>query len=292
MTAQMRTGPAARHADFRGIDPAALNQLIKQVQDANTAISGWLNGHRPPAGVSAAGYRQAEQVARWAADQLGMLTRRYNYAMTHPDRGGGVEAPPAPAPRPRTPGGAPGDGPAPGGTLEPVLPPKRAEPPRQAAPAPRPPSTTPNGAGGDLGNFPTRPDAAKAAKTDALAVAAAVQDGKPVPASVWSHLKDNAGDPDYTEKLYERLGPAAAADLLKAAGGDQARVGAVRESLGTASHHVVMDARWLRAFLAEADRAGVRPVAVQVLTGADMSRRTREAAGKLDLKPVADRKAG
>jgi hypothetical protein len=80
--------------------------------------------------------------------------------------------------------------------------------------------------------------------------------------------------------------------LLKAAGGDQARVGAVRESLGTASHHLTMDVRWLRAFLAEADRAGVHPVAVQVLTGADMSRRTREAVGKLDLRPVAGRRAG
>ncbi|MFC5754036.1 hypothetical protein [Actinomadura rugatobispora] len=284
MTAQMRTGPAARHADFRGIDPPALGQLIKQVQDANTAIRSWLNGHRPPPGVSAAGYRQAEQAAQWAADQLGMLTRRHAYAMTHPDGGGGVEVPPAPAPLPRTPGtGTPG----PGGTPEPV----RAQPPRGSGSPARPPSTTPNGAG-DLGNFPTRQDAAKAAKADALAVAAAVQDRRPVPEQVWKHLKENAGDPDYTEKLYERLGPAAAADLLKAAAGDQARVGAVRESLGTASHHLTMDVRWLRAFLAEADRAGVHPVAVQVLTGADMSRRTREAIGKLDLQPVTGRRAG
>ncbi|WP_395111510.1 hypothetical protein [Actinomadura sp. SCN-SB] len=265
MTGQMRTGPAARDADFRGIDPPALNHLIKQMQDAQAAIRGWLNGHRPPPGVSAAGYRQAEQVAQWTADQLGMLTRRYHYAITHPDRGRGVQAPPPPRP----PSGSPrSDGPA-------TAPPRR-------------PSLTPNGAGGDLGNFATRQDAAKAARSDAPAVAAAVQDRKPVPEEVWARLKANAGDPDYTERLYERLGPAMAADLLKAADGDPARLAIVRESLGTASHHVVMDVRWLRAFLAEADRAGVHPVAVQVLTGAEMSHRTREAIGRLDLPPAAE----
>ncbi|TDD82452.1 hypothetical protein [Actinomadura rubrisoli] len=271
MTAQMRTGPAARDPNFRGIDPPALNQVIKQLQDAQNTIRNWLNGHRPPGGVSSAGYRQADQVAQWAADQLGMLTRRYNYAITHPDPGGGVDVPPAPAPR-TSPGGA-----AP-----------RPAPPKAAAPHPvRPPSRrpapTPRGAG-DLGNFPDRQAASKAAKVDALAVVAASQDGKPVPGSVWTHLKANADDPDYTEKLYERLGPAAAADLLKAARGDEARLKVIEESLGTSSHHLAMDVKWLRAFLAEADHAGVRPVAVQVLTGADMSRRTREAVAKLNLQ--------
>ncbi|MBX6770024.1 MAG: hypothetical protein IRY90_23210, partial [Actinomadura rubrobrunea] len=82
MTAQMRTGPAARDADFRGIDPPALNQLIRQMQEAAAAIRGWLDTHRPPPGVSAAGYRQADRVAQWTVDQLGMLTRRYNFAVT------------------------------------------------------------------------------------------------------------------------------------------------------------------------------------------------------------------
>ncbi|MFF5257448.1 hypothetical protein ACFY4C_00775 [Actinomadura viridis] len=282
MTAQMRTGPAARDADFRGIDPPALNQLIKQVQDAETAIKGWLNGHRPPPGVSAAGHRQAEQVAQWAADQLGMLTRRYNYAMTHPDRGGGVRVPPAPAPLPRTPAAVPAPGggaPGPAGTGGPPRTPRRE------------PATTPSGAGGDLGNFPTRQDAARAAKADAAAITAALRERQPVPQAVWGHLKANAGDPDYTEKLYERLGPAAAAELVRAAGGDEARLEAIGESLGVASHHMTMDVRWLRAFLAEAGGAGIGPVAVQVLTGADLSRRTREALHKLDLEPVADRTA-
>ncbi|WP_433325494.1 hypothetical protein [Spirillospora sp. CA-294931] len=269
MTGQMRTGPAARDAEFRGIDPPALNQLIKQVQDANTAIKGWLNTHRPPPGVSATGYRQADQVAQWAADQLGMLTRRYNFAITHPDQGGGVTPPPVPSPDPG-PSGGPGKGPS--DAPAPVTPPRPIRP------------TPPNGAGGDLGNFPTRQAAAKAARADALAVATAVKGGKPVPDSVWKHLKANADDPDYTETLHERLGPGSAAALLKAAQGDKARLKAVQESLGTASYHLTMDVRWLRAFLAEAERTGVHPVAVQVLTGANMSRKTREALNRLGLR--------
>lgn len=278
MTAQMRTGPAARDPEFRGIDPPALDQVIRQLQDAQNAIQGWLNAHRPPPGVSAAGYRQADQVAQWAADQLGMLSRRYNYAVSHPSPGGGVAAPPPPAPAPR-PGGT---APAPVGTPRPVRPPSP-----EAAPPKFTPEPTPRGAG-DIGNFPTRQAAAKAAKADALTVVAAVQDGRPVPDSVWKHLKANADDPDYTEKLYERLGPAAAADLLKAAGGDEARLEAVQESLGVASRRLAMDVTWLRAFLAEADREGVRPAAVQVLTGAAMSERTRAAAAKLDLHEATD----
>jgi len=269
MTAQMRTGPAAGDPEFRGIDPPALNQLAKQLQDAQNAIQGWLNAHRPPPGVSAAGYRQADQVARWAADQLGMLSRRYNYAIAHPSPGGGVDAPPPPV-RPRTPGTGGG---APAGTPRPVQP-----PPRGTSPGP-----TPRGAG-DIGGFPDRGAAAKAAKTDALAVLASVRDGEPVPGSVWKHLGANADDPDYTEHLYERLGPAATADLLRAAGRDERKLRAVRESLGMAGHHMTMDVKWLRAFLAEADRAGVRPAAVQVLLADGMSERTRAAIARLGLQ--------
>ncbi|MGP4025219.1 hypothetical protein [Actinomadura sp. 3N407] len=300
MTAGMRTGPAARDPEFRGIDPPALNQVVKQLQDAQNAIQSWLNAHRPPPGVPAAGYRQADQVARWAAEQVGMLTRRYNYAVTHPAPGGGVEAPPAPAPAPAP--GRPGG--APVGTPRPVTPPPRTTAPRKTAPPettpPRtsPPKVPPPGASpgrltpsgaGDIGNFPNRQAAAKAAKGDALAAAASIQDGRPVPDSVWKHLKANADDPDYTGEMYERLGPAGASGLLEAADGDEAKLTVVRESLGVSSHHLTMDVRWLRAFLAEADRAGLRPVAVQVLTGADMSRRTREAIGKLDLRTPGER---
>ncbi|MFB4299374.1 hypothetical protein [Actinomadura sp. NTSP31] len=275
MTAQMRTGPAARDPEFRGIDPPALDQVIRQLRDAQAAISGWLNGHRPPAGVSQAGYRQADQVAHWASGQLGMLTRRYNFAVTHPDPGGGVDAPPAPKPAPSPPRTG---SPAPGGTPHPVRPPRRTSPVRKVAPTPR--------GAGDLGGYPDRPAAQKAARADALAVAAAVQDGKAVPDAVWKRLKADAGDPDYTEALYGRLGPAGAADLVRAAHGDEARLKVIEESLGTSSHHLVMDVTWLRAFLAEADRAGVRPAAVQVVTEAAMSGRTREAIAKLHLDPV------
>lgn len=269
MTAEMRTGPGARHSDFRGIDPAALNQLIKQVKDADNAIKSWLNGHRPPPGVSAAGYRQADQVAQWAADQLGMLTRRYNYAITHPDQGGGVDTPPVPpspgtgTPSPGTPGG--------GGTPAPAPPPRRK-------------NTVPRGAG-DLGGFPNRQAALKAAKADALSVAGALQDRRPIPDSVWKHLKANADDPDYTEKLYERLGPAGVAGLIDAANGDKAKLKAIQEALGMASHHMAMDVKWLRALLAEADRTGTRPLVVQLLTGADVTQKTRDAMAKLGLSP-------
>ncbi|MWA01266.1 hypothetical protein F8568_012905 [Actinomadura sp. LD22] len=271
MTAQMRTGPAARDPEFRGIDPPALDQVIRQLRDAQAAISGWLTGHRPPAGVSQAGYRQADEVAHWVSGQLGMLARRYNFAITHPDPGGGVDAPPAPkpAPAPKRTGGAPG------GTPRPVRPPSRTAPVRKVAP-------TPHGAG-DLGGYPDRPAAQKAARADALAVAAAVQAGRPVPDAVWKRLEDGAGDPDYTETLYARLGPAGAADLVRAAHGDAARLRAVRGSLGTSSRHLAMDVKWLRAYLAEADRAGVRPAAVRVVTEADMSARTREALVELHL---------
>ncbi|MFF0523948.1 hypothetical protein ACFYTC_35065 [Actinomadura nitritigenes] len=271
MTAQMRTGPAARDPDFRGIDPPALDQVIRQLRDAQAAISGWLNGHRPPAGVSQAGYRQADQVAHWVSGQLGMLTRRYNFAVTHPDPGGGVDAPPVPrpAPAPKRTGGSPG------GTPRPVRPPARTAPVHKAAPTPR--------GAGDLGGYPDRPAAQKAARADALAVIAAVQGGKAVPDAVWKRLTADAGDPDYTETLYARLGPAGAAHLVEAAHGDAARLKTVRESLGTSSHHLAMDVKWLRAYLAEADRAGMRPAAVRVVTEANLSARTREALVKLHL---------
>ncbi|CNE59851.1 Uncharacterised protein [Mycobacterium tuberculosis] len=274
MTAQMRTGPAARDPEFRGIDPPALNRVIRQLQDARDTIQSWLNAHRPPPGVSTAGHRQADQVAQWAADQLGMLSRRYNYAVTHPPPGRGVDAPTPPAPAPR-PGGTAR---APAGAPRPVEPPSRKTPPPKVTPEP-----TPRGAG-DIGDFPTRQAAAKAARADAVTVVAAVHRGEPVPEPVWNRLKANADDPDYTEKLYERLGPAGAAGLLKAAGGDEAKLEAVRESLGVAGRHLPMDVAWLRAFLAEADRAGVRPAAVQVLTGAAMGERARAAAAGLGLR--------
>ncbi|QFG25848.1 hypothetical protein [Actinomadura sp. WMMB 499] len=286
MTAQMRTGPAARDPNFRGIDPPALDRLITQMRDAQTAIRGWLNGHRPPPGVSAAGYRQADEVAQWVGSQLGMLSRRYNYAITHPD-GGSMQAPPSPAPSPEA-GRAPVE--AGGAAPAPVAPPRR-DPVAQAPRTPDPgrAKAPPAGGGlssrgaGDIGSHPDRRAAEKAAEADARALRAAFEDGAAVPAAVWTRLKADADDPDYTARLYERLGPAGTARLLAAGEGDAARLRVIRESLGMASNEVRMDVAWLRAFLAEAERVGVRPVAVQVLTGVDWSARTQEAVGKLDL---------
>ncbi|WP_155885117.1 hypothetical protein [Actinomadura flavalba] len=294
MTAQMRTGPAARNADFRGIDPPALNHLSRQVQDARVTIIGWLTAHQPPPGVAHTGRRQAEEVVLWIADALSMLERRYNFAITNPDPGGGIEAPPA-SPPPASGGGAP-----PGGTK--TTPPAVPAPPRGARPGSPPGGspTTPPGVpvpprraqppelvpvqrgAGDLGAYPTRGDALRAGRSDAAAIRA---DG-PVPASVWANLKASADDPDYTEALYDRLGPHEAAGLLAAAGHDPARVAVIQQSMGMASHHMVMDEKWLRAFLASADAAGAGPVAVQVLAGADFGAKTSAALARIDLRAV------
>ncbi|MFD0902680.1 hypothetical protein, partial [Actinomadura sediminis] len=147
---------------------------------------------------------------------------------------------------------------------------------------PAPGGLTSRGAG-DIGGHPDRRTAQRAAEGDARALRAAFEDGAPVPAPVWTRLTAGADDPDYTARLYERLGPAGAARLLAGAAGDEARLRAIRESLGMASNEIRMDVGWLRAFLAEAGRADVRPVAVRVIAGADWSARTREAVGKLDL---------
>src|SRR5258708_352184 len=85
---------ARRDPNFRGIDPDALGLLVKHATDADNAIRSWLSAHHPPPGVSATGYAQAAEVGGWAGTQLSMLTRRRNYALTHPDTGGGVTMPP------------------------------------------------------------------------------------------------------------------------------------------------------------------------------------------------------
>ncbi|MFC4907808.1 hypothetical protein [Actinomadura gamaensis] len=273
MTAEMRTGPASRDGDFRGIDPPALDQLLRQIQQANTVIRGWLAAHRPPPGVPATGYRQAEQVAQWASDQIGMLSRRYNFAITHPDTGGGVHAPPAPSPSPGPSGGSGGGGG--GGTTGPG----KVTPPRSH---PRRHRTTPNGAG-DLGAFKTPQAAAKAARSDARGISDSLQHHRPVPPEVWKHLTEHAGDPDYTRALYERLGPKGVAELIKAAHGNAAHLKVIERSLGVASHHLTMNARWLDAVLDESERLGDHKTAVRVLTTADMSARTRDALNKLGL---------
>ncbi|WP_157995979.1 hypothetical protein [Thermomonospora amylolytica] len=271
----MRTGPAAGDPQFRGIDPAALGHLIRQMHDADRAITGWLAAHPPPAGVSAEGHRRAQEVSVWVAEQLSMLHRRHNYAITHPDPAGGVRPGPAAPSRPPVPragGGAGGtEGPRPVGVPG----------------TPRTPPLTPNGAGPDLGAFPDQRAAQKAARTDALAVTRADRDGGPFPDEVWRRLRQNAGDPDYTAELYERLGPAGVAALIRQAGDDETRLEALSGSLGTASFHLGMNTVWLRTLLTESQRLGVRDTAEAVLLRADMSRRTDEALARLGVRPEA-----
>jgi|GEM_PF-2525980 len=261
MSASMRGGPAARDPQFRGIDPDALGHLLKQMTAANRAIIGWLEAHPPPPGVPVSGHLRAQEVSVWVGEQLGMLHRRYNYAITHPDPAGGprpVPAAPFAPGVPRANGG--------GGT---------AEPPRR--------SPTPRGAGDDIGLFPDRPSAQKAARADALAIERAIKGGGPIPQEVWRRLEQAADDPDYTEELYDRLGPAGVAELIKRAAGDEERLQALSRSLGTASFHLPMNTAWLKALLAEADRLGVRDIAVHVLSQAHFSPRTDAALDRLDL---------
>jgi hypothetical protein len=285
---------AGRDPDFRGIDPDALGQLITQVRDAGAAITAWLNTHRPPPGVPTGGYRQAAQTEEWASAQVGMLARRRNYAITHPDRAGGVRSPAVP-PRMRGSGarhgpaggsvaGGPGTrrGPAPGGG------PRTGGRPGEPG-TPRPSRTTPAGAGKELGNYPTEQAAAKAARTDVAALSLAAKDRTPVPERVWRRLAADAGDPDYTTGFYECLGPAGTADLVAAAArehaGGGAHLKAIEDSLGTADHHVGMSERWLRDVLARADHNGHRAAVVRLLDAADLSERTDRALDRLRSIP-------
>ncbi|MGI8334009.1 hypothetical protein ACRYCC_29000 [Actinomadura scrupuli] len=257
---------ARRDPNFRGIDPDALGQLVKQTTDAGNAIRSWLSAHRPPPGVPATGYTQAAQAGQWVTTQLGMLTRRRNYALTHPDTGGGVTVPPAGGKLGRTgSGGSGGSGGGAGTGLG------------KAAGTPSKPRVTPHGAGADLGHYPTHHAAVKAAAADALTIGKAGENHTPIPAGVWQRLKANAHDPDYTQALYERLGPAGTAGLIAAAGHDKARLQQISTSLAMADHQLGLDRKWLNRLLAEADRLHDRAAAVQVLTGAHFTPRTAAA---------------
>jgi hypothetical protein len=252
---------ARRDPNFRGIDPDALGQLVKQATDAGNAIRSWLSAHQPPPGVSATGYTQASEVGQWVGTQLGMLTRRRNYALTHADPGGGVTLPPSAGSLGKTGSGRSGGGATKG----------------SGQGTPSKPRLTPHGAGPDLGHYPTQQAAVKAAATDALAIKKAEKDHTPIPAKVWQHLKADVEDPDYTDALYERLGPVGTAVLIAAAGHDKVRLHEISTSLAVADHHLVMDEKWLRALLAESGRLHDRTAAVQVLSGARFTPQTAAA---------------
>jgi len=251
---------ARRDPNFRGIDPAALAQLVKQATAADSAIRNWLSAHRPPPGVSGAGYATAADVERWLSDQLGMLSRRYNYAITHPDTGGGPPAAPSPGRIGKT--GKTGKGTVPSNGV------RRSH---------RPPRTTPIGAGPSLGSYPTTGAAIKMARSDALAVKKAEKDHTPIPASVWHRLTADAKDPDYATALYQDLGPVGVAELIAAARHDKARLHVISQSLGVASHHTTFDKKWLDEVLAESGRLHDRATAISVLNGAHFAARSATA---------------
>jgi hypothetical protein len=275
----MRAGPAPRDPDFRGIDTDALGHLIKQVKDATTAIKRWLNEHPLPPDVPRTGVRMATEVDLWASSQLGMLIRRRNYALTHPDRVHEMPKTGSPPPGLGSRGGkgsgkgagkGSGKGSGRGGGR--VVPSRGGRPPRH---------TTPSGAGPHLGNFPTQQAAAKAAAADVLAIKKAEAQHSAPSDAVWRRLRDNADDPDYTAAFYTRLGPAGTAALIAAAHGDRPRLDVISESFGTGSHQAPIDEKWLRALLAGAGPAQHAEV-VQVLRTADLSDKAEAALHRLD----------
>ncbi|MCW2860780.1 MAG: hypothetical protein JWP48_2488 [Actinoallomurus sp.] len=249
---------AARDKDFVGVDIGAMARLIHQMSGASDAISAWLrtNGALPP-GVPRTGLRQAAAVHTWAGGQSGMLARRRNYAITHLSQGG--------HPMPHVSAGGLGRSPH--------------------------RTTTAAGAGRHVGNFPDVHAAMKAGAADASAVRTAGEAGRPVPAKVWQRLAANADDPDYAHGLYDRLGPAGTARLIKAATADDDHLKAVRTSLGVAGHHMTMNERWLRDMLDAARRDGVRDDAVRLLTHAGLAHRTKVALGHLGLTEMTHTQA-
>jgi len=301
----MRSGPASRDPNFRGIDPAALGQVIQQLQRAAGDIEQWLRANPAPAGVSAAGYQQAQAVQQWITEQLGMLTRRRNLALAQQDNPN-VNAPTAPElgrdVRPTTPEAAPENGfsdaadPAPGNGGDTAPPaqagndedsdqPPQATPIGDADPVPEvrpadlseppvpPAETVPPGSGADLGGFASTDEAVKVAVSDAYATGTALQSGTPVATGVWKNLSEHAKDPEYTAAYYERLGPEGVARLIDAAEGDKAKLDAITQSITVANNQFHMDSRWVSALLGEADRLGNRAEVVQVLQATPLAPR-------------------
>ncbi|GAA2732521.1 hypothetical protein [Actinocorallia aurantiaca] len=309
----MRSGPASRDPNFRGIDPAALGQVVQQLQRAAGDVEQWLRANPAPAGVSAAGYQQARAVQQWITDQLGMLTRRRNLALAlreDPD----VNAPTAPElgrevtpstpdntdaglagstgattlgnnPTPSQPGqtGENGDDKPPqnppvgdnGNVTQPVNDGNDADQPT-GNDVPATPAVPP-GTGSDLGSFGSTDEAVKVAVTDAYATNTALGGGSPVTTGVWKNLAEHAKDPEYTAAYYERLGPEGVARLIDAAEGDKAKLKAITQSIATADNQFQMDSRWVAAMLGEADKLGNRAEVLQVLQSTPLAPRLDDA---------------
>lgn len=248
----LRAG-AARDKNFVGIDTAAMARLIQQMTGASNAISGWLRGNAAlPPGVPRTGLHQAAAVETWVRAQNAMLTRRRDYAIAHLGKGA--------RDMPRVASGRLGE--------------RRSH-------------TTSAGAGHTVGHFPDGHAATRAGAADAAAVHAALGEHRPISGEVWKRLTTDADDPDYAKGLYGRLGPVGTARLIKAALDDEARLTAVRESLGLASHHLPMNEKWLGALLDEASRQGVHDEAVHLLEHAGLDRRAAVALGHIGLTHLA-----
>ncbi|MEO3783376.1 hypothetical protein ABGB12_08610 [Actinocorallia sp. B10E7] len=313
----MRSGPASRDPNFRGIDPAALGQVVQQLQRAAGDIEQWLRANPAPAGVSAAGYQQARAVQQWITDQLGMLTRRRNLALAQreePD----VKTPTAPElgrdVTPSKPNNNASNGlseassPTPGNTTDAAQPGTSGEngdnnkPPQTSpvgdnntdqpvvngndadqpagndSPAEPAEPAAPPGTGSDLGAFGSTDEAIKVAVTDAYATNTAFQGGAPVATGVWKNLTEHAKDPEYTAAYYERLGPEGTARLIDAAEGDEAKLKAITQSIATSDNQFHMDSRWVASLLAEADKLGNRAEVLQVLQSTPLAPRLEDAA--------------
>ncbi|MCD0450944.1 hypothetical protein LO762_17335 [Actinocorallia sp. API 0066] len=105
--------------------------------------------------------------------------------------------------------------------------------------------------------------------TDAYATIEALESGD-VAAQTWERLEANADDGDYTAAFYERLGSEGTAQLIDAAGGDQAKLDAIAESLSTADAQLDFDAAWVADVRAEAVALGAGDDAARVLGATPM----------------------
>ncbi|GAA3216408.1 hypothetical protein [Actinocorallia longicatena] len=261
----MRSGPASHDAQFRGFDTDALAHLIQQMRTASSAIDGWLAAHPPPPGVSSAGYRQALTVQLWINEQIGMLTRRRIYALTHQDTPDVTSVPPATPVRPA-----------------PVFE-SAALPPSKDLPDP--PGLTDT----EIGAYPDSAASMKGATSDALAVREAIQNHQPIPADVWKRIQAHAKDPDYTRTLYQQLGPAGTARLIDAAEGDKARVKALITSLTFADSKLHLDSAWVASLLAESGRLGSTSTAVQILNATPLAPHVDDALGLVEAGLVTSK---
>ena len=301
----MRSGPGSRDPNFRGIDPAALGQVVQQLRQAAEDIERWLSANPAPAGASTEGYTAARTVQRWITEQFGMLTRRRNLALAQredPD----VNAPNSPElgreTTPVQPEADRDDATAtevvdpdtgtPNAPARPNAPNAPADPNTPNAPSgpadtgqettPEKPQQDPPGSGADLGAFASTDAAVKAGVTDAYATTTALGGGGAVAAGVWKNLAEHAKDPEYTAAYYERRGPEGTAKLIQAADGDAAKLKAITQSLAAADNQFHMNAQWVAKMLAEADRLGNRAEVVQLIQATPLSPRLDAAVTVAD----------